>query len=90
VAINALNFNLANPLLYVVPPLLLLLCLGARPAELGLSLPNTRADWNRIALLIFIMGFINLSYLSVSLVLGGFSPATLGRRLLTNLHFNPF
>jgi membrane protease YdiL (CAAX protease family) len=88
--INDLDFELGNPLLYVVVPLVPLLLLGARPAELGLALPRSRADWTRTGLVILVMAFLNLAYIVPALIFGNFTLNTFGRRLLSNLLQNGF
>jgi len=89
-AFNRLDFNLANPLLYVVVPLIPLLLLGARPAALGLALPATRADWGRTGLLVVVLSAMHVLYIIPALLFGNFTLAVFGRRLLTNFLQNGF
>lgn len=75
---------LANPLQYALIPLLVLLLLGARPAELGLG-HSWRAG-RVCALWLALPALIWLALLSLGLL----APQTLARRLLSNMLQNGF
>jgi membrane protease YdiL (CAAX protease family) len=89
-AINNLDFNLANPLLYIVPALILVLLLGARPAGLGLSLHRSRTGWQRTGLLILVLAFMNVVVLFISFLFAGYTIQEFGRRALGSFLQNGF